>query len=53
LVEHRDSPTLADHAAHDVVIRALLLVDPQAEIRTAKAIFRGYADFINQQKVQS
>lgn len=53
LVEHRDSPQLADHEAHNVVIRALLTVDPQAEIRTAKAIFRGIADFINQQKVQS
>ena len=53
LVEHRDSYQLADHAAHDKVIRALLQVDPQAEIRTAKAIYRGLADFLNQQKVQS
>mgnify|MGYP001560156897 CR=1 FL=1 len=48
LVMHRNSHQLADHAAHAKVIRTLLVIDPQAEIRTAKAIYRGIADFEKQ-----
>ena len=48
--EHRDSPALADHATHDKIIRQLLTIDPDAEIRTAKAIYRGYEDFQHQTK---
>ena len=41
-------PGLADHVAHDKVIRALLAIDPHAEIRTAKAIYRGREAFERQ-----
>ena len=51
ILERPGDAQLADYAAHDKVIRALLAIDPHAEIRTAKAIYRGLADFDNQQKV--
>ena len=48
LVEHPGSYHIADHASHDKVICALLAIDPLAEIRTAKAIYCGLADFERQ-----
>ncbi len=38
----------ADTIAHDRVIRALLTLDPDATVRTAKAIYNGKADFERQ-----
>ena len=48
LVEHAQSYQLADWEAHRKVIAALLAIDPGAEVRTAKAIYRGRADFERQ-----
>jgi hypothetical protein len=48
IVEHRDSYRLADSETHDKVIRALLAYDPGAEIRTARAIYRGLIDYQRQ-----
>ncbi len=38
--------------AHDRVIRALLTLDPDAVVRTAKAIYSGRDDFENQVKAR-
>ena len=38
----------ADERAHDRVIRALLTLDPDATVRTARAIYEGLADFEKQ-----
>ncbi len=38
----------SDEADHDRVIRALLTLDPDATVRTAKAIYNGKADFEKQ-----
>ncbi len=38
----------ADTIAHDRVIRALLTLDPDATVRTARAVFQGLADFERQ-----
>ncbi len=41
--------TLAtDEHDHDRVIRALLTLDPDATVRTARAVFQGLADFEKQ-----
>ncbi len=37
-----------DEARHDRVIRALLTLDPDATIRTARAVYEGLADFEKQ-----
>lgn len=43
---------LADEPATDVAIRALLTLDPDAVVRTAKAIYNGRADFEQQVKTR-
>lgn len=42
----------ADTADHDKVIRALLTLDPDATVRTARAVFEGLADFEAQVKAR-
>lgn len=44
------SGRMADARQHDDVIGALLGMDPQAEIRTAKAHYHGRSDFLRQMK---
>ena len=38
----------ASIVAHDRVIRALLTLDPDATVRTARAVYEGLADFEKQ-----
>lgn len=38
--------------AHDAVILALLTLDPNATVRTARATYENLADFLAQQKVR-
>jgi hypothetical protein len=43
----------ADQDGHDKVIRALLTADPQANVRTSRAVFEGLADFEAQYKARN
>ena len=51
---HSDGPGSppADSATHDKVIRSLLELDPDATIRTARAIYEGLNDFNSQLKAR-
>ena len=51
---HADGPgsAPADEVAHDEVIRQLLMLDPDATVRTARAIYEGWEDFIGQRGSQ-
>jgi hypothetical protein len=51
LVERPGTSQQADYAVQDQVIHALLKLDPQAEIRTAKAIYKGLMDFEKQKSI--
>ena len=42
----------ADTATHDKVIRSLLDLDPNATVRTARAIYEGLADYQTQTKAR-
>lgn len=42
---YRAESKIVDDMAHDIVIRALLTLDPDARVRTAKAVFNGLKDF--------
>ncbi len=42
----------ATEAQHDAVIRSLLTQDPQATIRTARAVYEGLADYEAQRKAR-
>ena len=53
LVERPGTNKQADYAVQDQVIHALLKLDPQAEIRTAKATFIGLADFEKQKSINN
>lgn len=44
-VLNNNNGSMASDAAHDRVIRALLTLDPDATIRTARAVFEGLKDF--------
>ena len=51
LREYRRAPfkdCIASEADHDRVIRALLTLDPDATIRTARAVYEGLEDFEKQ-----
>lgn len=43
----------ADEADHDHIIRALLTLDPDATVRTARAVYEGLADFETQYKARN
>lgn len=43
----------ADQADHDRVIRALLTLDPDATVRTARAVYEGLTDFEAQYKARN
>ncbi len=45
---HQGYPYLADTEDHDRVIRALLTLDPDATVRTARAVYEGLEDFEKQ-----
>ncbi len=42
-----------DDAIHDSVIRALLTLDPEATVRTARAVYEGLNDFEQQYKARN
>lgn len=42
-----------DEAGHDRVIRALLTLDPDATVRTARAVYEGLEDFERQCKARN
>ncbi len=48
LVADRDSYAPATTEQHDRVIRALLTLDPDATVRTARAVYEGLQDFEKQ-----
>ena len=48
LVMAPGSFTPASNAAHDILIRELMIRDVNATIRTSRAIYRGQKDFLRQ-----
>lgn len=53
LVKDKDSYEQADSDIQDKVIGALLDLDPDATIRTARAVFEGRTDFESQLKART
>jgi len=47
-IQREGTPVAASSAIHDNIISAILEIDRAAVIKTSRAIYHGYGDFINQ-----